>query len=248
MDEDPTPDRFVLTGSPHFGLTEAVSQSLAGHGGAVASAAAGARRARALRRAVAASLHGGADGPAHTRVDSRPPTFHPMLVATRLHRHVCRARCPVASQHHRPGRVFNLRANVRWSHGCRNRPVGDWPTPSASATTQSVPGCRFSRRAFWSSDCPLFDGMSRKRQIKAPKLHFLDSGARLSPAPHSVPGRAAPPPGLRSELRELRRLRIALKAATHRASAALDAPSSVRLCTEVDADRRHGIRTWSSPW
>ena len=33
VDEDPTPGRFVLTGSQHFGLTEAVSQSLAGRVG-----------------------------------------------------------------------------------------------------------------------------------------------------------------------------------------------------------------------
>ena len=30
VDEDPTPGRFVLTGSQHFGLTEAISQSFAG--------------------------------------------------------------------------------------------------------------------------------------------------------------------------------------------------------------------------
>lgn len=30
IDEDPTPGRFILTGSQHFGLSEAVSQSLAG--------------------------------------------------------------------------------------------------------------------------------------------------------------------------------------------------------------------------
>ncbi|MFT7665638.1 MAG: putative AAA+ superfamily ATPase [Planctomycetota bacterium] len=30
VDEDPTPGRFILTGSQHFGLTQAVSQSLAG--------------------------------------------------------------------------------------------------------------------------------------------------------------------------------------------------------------------------
>jgi hypothetical protein len=33
VDEDPTPGRFVLTGSQHFGLTEALSQSLAGRVG-----------------------------------------------------------------------------------------------------------------------------------------------------------------------------------------------------------------------
>lgn len=30
LDEDPTPGRFILTGSQHFGLSEAISQSLAG--------------------------------------------------------------------------------------------------------------------------------------------------------------------------------------------------------------------------
>lgn len=30
VDEDPTPGRFILTGSQHFGLTEAITQSLAG--------------------------------------------------------------------------------------------------------------------------------------------------------------------------------------------------------------------------
>jgi predicted AAA+ superfamily ATPase len=30
IDEDPTPGRFILTGSQHFGLTEAITQSLAG--------------------------------------------------------------------------------------------------------------------------------------------------------------------------------------------------------------------------
>jgi len=33
VDEDPTPGRFVLTGSQHFGLSEAISQSLAGRVG-----------------------------------------------------------------------------------------------------------------------------------------------------------------------------------------------------------------------
>lgn len=33
VDEDPTPGRFILTGSQHFGLTEALSQSLAGRVG-----------------------------------------------------------------------------------------------------------------------------------------------------------------------------------------------------------------------
>jgi len=30
LDEDPAPGRFILTGSEHFGLTESISQSLAG--------------------------------------------------------------------------------------------------------------------------------------------------------------------------------------------------------------------------
>ena len=33
VDRDPTPGRFILTGSQHFGLTEAISQSLAGRVG-----------------------------------------------------------------------------------------------------------------------------------------------------------------------------------------------------------------------
>jgi predicted AAA+ superfamily ATPase len=33
VDEDPTPGRFILTGSQHFGLSEAISQSLAGRVG-----------------------------------------------------------------------------------------------------------------------------------------------------------------------------------------------------------------------
>lgn len=172
VDEDPEPGRFVLTGSQHFGLSEAVSQSLAGRVGVLYLLPPGLdelARFRAPPRALLDVLWTGAYPRIH---DRRIPAdvWLRDYFATYVERDVRSLR-----------NVTDLEAFstfVRMAAGRTALEVG------LSALASDV-GVRHNTIRAWLSvleasflamRVPAYRSNLRKRRIKAPKLHFLDSG------------------------------------------------------------------------
>ena len=172
VDEDPAPGRFVLTGSQHFGLSEAVSQSLAGRVG------------------VLYLLPPGLDelarfgGPPPTLLDALWTGAYPRIHDRRIPADVW-LRDYFTTYVERDVRslrnVTDLEAFssfVRLAAGRTASEVG------LSALAGDV-GVRHNTIRAWLSvleasflcfRMPAHRSNVRKRQIKAPKLHFLDSG------------------------------------------------------------------------
>ena len=172
VDEDPAPGRFVLTGSQHFGLSEAVSQSLAGRVG------------------VLYLLPPGLDelarfgGPPPTLLDALWTGAYPRIHDRRIPADVW-LRDYFTTYVERDVRslrnVTDLEAFssfVRLAAGRTASEVG------LSALAGDV-GVRHNTIRAWLSvleasflcfRMPAYRSNVRKRQIKAPKLHFLDSG------------------------------------------------------------------------
>ena len=172
VDEDPAPGRFVLTGSQHFGLSEAVSQSLAGRVG------------------VLYLLPPGLDelarfgGPSPALLDALWTGAYPRIHDRRIPADVW-LRDYFTTYVERDVRslrnVTDLEAFssfVRLAAGRTASEVG------LSALAGDV-GVRHNTIRAWLSvleasflcfRMPAYRSNVRKRQIKAPKLHFLDSG------------------------------------------------------------------------
>lgn len=172
VDEDPEPGRFVLTGSQHFGLSDAVGQSLAGRVGVLHLLPPGLdelARFAAPPQGLLETLWTGA----YPRIHDRripPDVWLRDYFATYVERDVRSLR-----------NVTDLEAFstfVRIAAGRTASEVG------LSALASDV-GVRHNTIRAWLSvleasflvmRAPAYRSNLRKRQIKAPKLHFLDSG------------------------------------------------------------------------
>ncbi len=172
VDENPEPGRFVLTGSQHFGLSEAVSQSLAGRVGVLYLLPPGldelARFAAPPQELLDVLWTG-----AYPRIHDRripPDVWLRDYFATYVERDVRSLR-----------NVTDLEAFsafVRMAAGRTGLEI------SLSALASDV-GVRHNTIRAWLSvleasflamRVPAYRSNLRKRQIKAPKLHFMDSG------------------------------------------------------------------------
>ena len=172
VDENPEPGRFVLTGSQHFGLTQAVSQSLAGRVGVLYLLPPGLdelARFGAPPRDLLEVLWTGA----YPRIHDRripPDAWLRDYFATYVERDVRSLR-----------NVTNLEAFSAFVRTAAGRTASE---VSLSALASDV-GVRHNTIRAWLTvleasflvfRMPAYRSNVRKRQIKAPKLHFLDSG------------------------------------------------------------------------
>ena len=172
VDENPEPGRFVLTGSQHFGLTQAVSQSLAGRVGVLYLLPPGLdelARFGAPPRDLLEVLWTGA----YPRIHGRripPDVWLRDYFATYVERDVRSLR-----------NVTNLEAFSAFVRMAAGRTASE---VSLSALASDV-GVRHNTIRAWLSvleasflaiRMPAYRSNLRKRQIKAPKLHLLDSG------------------------------------------------------------------------
>jgi len=172
VDENPEPGRFVLTGSQHFGLSEAVSQSLAGRVGVLYLLPPGLdelARFAAPPRELLDVLWTGAYPRIH---DHRipPDMWLRDYLATYVERDVRSLR-----------NVTDLEAFSAFVRMAAGRTALEI---SLSALASDV-GVRHNTIRAWLSvleasflamRVPAYRSNLRKRQIKAPKLHFMDSG------------------------------------------------------------------------
>ncbi len=172
VDENPEPGRFVLTGSQHFGLSEAVSQSLAGRVGVIYLLPPGldelARFAAPPQELLDVLWTG-----AYPRIHDRripPDVWLRDYFATYVERDVRSLRNVTDPE------AFS--AFVRMAAGRTALEI------SLSALAGDA-GVRHNTIRAWLSvleasflvmRVPAYRSNLRKRQIKAPKLHFMDSG------------------------------------------------------------------------
>ncbi len=172
VDDNPEPGRFVLTGSQHFGLTQAVNQSLAGRVGVLYLLPPGLdelARFGAPSRNLLDVLWTGA----YPRIHDRripPDVWLRDYLATYVERDVRLLR-----------NVTDLEAFSAFVRMAAGRTASE---VSLSALASDV-GVRHNTVRAWLTvleasflvfRMPAFRTNIRKRQIKAPKLHFVDSG------------------------------------------------------------------------
>ena len=172
VDEDPAPGRFVLTGSQHFGLGEAVSQSLAGRAGVLHLLPPGLDELARFGRPSPSLLDALWTG-AYPRIHDRRIPADVWLrdyFATYVERDVRSLR-----------NVTDLEAFSSFVRLTAGRTASE---VSLSALANDV-GVRHNTIRAWLSvleasflcfRIPAHRSNVRKRQIKASKLHFLDSG------------------------------------------------------------------------
>ena len=172
VDEDPTPGRFVLAGSQHFGLTAAVSQSLAGRVG------------------ILHLLPPGLDELA--RFGGPPPSLLEMLwtgAYPRIHDRGIPAdtwlRDYATTYVERDVRSLRNITDLAAFSAFVRLAAGRTATEVNLSTLGGDAGIRHNTAKAWLSvleasflvlRVPAYRRNVRKRQIKAPKLHFLDSG------------------------------------------------------------------------
>lgn len=172
VDRDPTPGRFVLTGSQHFGLSEAVSQSLAGRVGILHLLPPGFNELQRFGAPAPGLLDCLWTG-AYPRIHHRriPPQFWLRDYFTtyierdvRFLRNVTDLEAFSAFVRMAAGRTataINLSA-LAGDAGVRHNTARAWLSVLEAS--------------FLVIRIPAFRRNLRKRQIKAPKFHFLDSG------------------------------------------------------------------------
>ena len=172
VDRDPTPGRFVLTGSQHFGLSEAVSQSLAGRVGVLHLLPPGFNELARFGGRTPELLDCLWTG-AYPRIHHRgipPDVWLRDYFTTYIERDVRSLR-----------NVTDLAAFSAFVRLAAGRTATE---VNLSALAGDA-GIRHNTARAWLSvletsflviHVPAFRRNLRKRQIKAPKLHFLDSG------------------------------------------------------------------------
>lgn len=172
VDEDPTPGRFILTGSQHFGLTQAISQSLAGR--------------TAVLHLMPPSLG------ELKRFEHHPQTLDEVLWAGAYPRIHDQGLEPtrwlgdyVMTYVQRDVRsitnVTDLEAFTAFTKHCAGRTACE---VNLSALGNDVGIAHNTARAWLSVleasflvfRMPSWQRSIRKRLLKAPKLHFVDSG------------------------------------------------------------------------
>ena len=172
VDENPEPGRFVLTGSQHFGLSAAVNQSLAGRVGILHLLAPGldelARFAGPQRGMLEVMWTG-----AYPRIHDRgipPDVWLRDYFGTYVERDVRSLR-----------NITDLEAFSTFVRMAAGRTA----TETNLSALAGDAGVRHNTVRAWLSvleagflviRLPAHRSNLRKRQIKAPKLHFLDSG------------------------------------------------------------------------
>ncbi len=172
VDRDPMPGRFVLTGSQHFGLSEAVSQSLAGRVGVLHLLPPGFNelaRFGGSPPSLLDCLWAGAYPRIHHR-NIPPDIWLRDYFTTYIERDVRSLR-----------NVTDLEAFSMFVRLAAGRTATE---VNLSALAGDA-GVRHNTARAWLSvleasflviQAPAYRRNLRKRQIKAPKLHFLDSG------------------------------------------------------------------------
>ena len=172
VDRDPVPGRFVLTGSQHFGLSEAVSQSLAGRVGVLHLLPPGFNELARFGGPAPELLDCLWTG-AYPRIHHRgipPDVWLRDYFTTYIERDVRSLRNVtdlaafssfVRLAAGRTATEVNLSA-LAGDAGVRHNTVRAWLSVLETS--------------FLVTQVPAFRRNLRKRQIKAPKLHFLDSG------------------------------------------------------------------------
>ena len=172
VDENPEPGRFVLTGSQHFGLSAAVNQSLAGRAGVLHLLPLGfdeLARFDAPPRGLLEVLWTGAYPRIHDR-GIPPDIWLRDYFATYVERDVRSLR-----------NVTDLEAFSAFVRMAAGRTA----TETNLSALAGDAGVRHNTVRAWLSvleasflviRLPAHRSNLRKRQIKAPKLHFLDSG------------------------------------------------------------------------
>ena len=172
VDENPEPGRFVLTGSQHFGLSAAVSQSLAGRAGVLHLLPPGfdeLARFDAPPRGLLEVLWTGAYPRIHDRGIPADVWLRDYF-ATYVERDVRSLR-----------NVTDLEAFSAFVRMAAGRTA----TETNLSALAGDAGVRHNTVRAWLSvleasflviRLPAHRSNVRKRQIKAPKLHFLDSG------------------------------------------------------------------------
>jgi len=172
VDHDPAPGRFVLTGSQHFGLGAAVSQSLAGRVGVLHLLPPGLDELRRFGKPSPSLLEVLWTG-AYPRIhDRRIPAdmWLRAYFATYVERDVRSVRnivdleafsTFVAMAAGRSACELNLSA-LAGDVGVRHNTIRAWLSVLEAS--------------FLVFRAPAYRSNLRKRHVKAPKLHFLDSG------------------------------------------------------------------------
>jgi len=172
VDKDPIPGKFLLTGSQHFGMTERISQSLAGRtavlellpfsAGEMASA-------RMLADELDPAIWQGAYPPVHDR-DLRPDRWYANYMATYVQRDVRQI-----------SQIQNLDIFTRLMRLCAGN-VGQLVNTVRLATECGVDHKTIRNwlgvleASYVLTRLPPYYRSFRKRIIKTPKLYFFDTG------------------------------------------------------------------------
>jgi len=172
VDEDPTPGRFVLTGSQHFGLSDAISQSLAGRVGLLHLLPVAYDELTRFPKHPTELLHALWAG-GYPRIHDRgisPAVWLRDYFATYVQRDV--------------RQVLEVRDLEAFSTFV-GLAAGRTATEVNLSRLGADAGIRHNTARAWLSvletsfivtRIPAWRRNVRKQQIKAPKLHFLDSG------------------------------------------------------------------------
>ena len=172
VDRDPTPGRFVLTGSQHFGLSEAVSQSLAGRVGVLYLLAPGFDELTRFGGPDPSLLECLWTG-AYPRIHDRqiPPDIWLRDYSTTYIERDVRSLRNVAD-------LEAFSTFVRLAAGRTATEVNLSALAGDAGVRHNTARAWLSvlEASFLAIQIPPYRRNVRKRQIKAPKLHFLDSG------------------------------------------------------------------------
>lgn len=172
VDRDPAPGRFVLTGSQHFGLSEAVSQSLAGRVGMLHLLPPGFNELARFGGPAPELLDCLWTG-AYPRIHHRgipPDVWLRDYFTTYIERDVRSLRNVTD--------LAAVSAFVRLAAGRTATEVNLSALAGDAGVRHNTARAWLSvlETSFLITRLPAFRRNLRKRQIKAPKLHFLDSG------------------------------------------------------------------------
>jgi predicted AAA+ superfamily ATPase len=172
VDEDPVAGRFVLTGSQHFGMTERITQSLAGRAAILELLPFSVdelRRGRFLADNLNGAMWNGCYPPVHDR-GLKPERWYRNYVATYVQRDVRQI-----------SQVHDLDLFTRFMRLCAGS-VGQLLNNSRLATELGVDSktvrswISVLQASYILQLLPPFHRNFRKRVVKTPKLYFFDTG------------------------------------------------------------------------
>lgn len=172
VDEDPRPGRFILTGSQHFGLSAAISQSLAGRCGLLTLLPPSFNELQQFP-SCPADLYTMLWQGAYPRIHDRNIPAHQWLtdyVATYVERDV--------RQTLNVGDLTTFSNFMKLCAGRTAQEINLSSLGSDAAVTHNTARAWLSvlEASFLVLRLPAWHANIRKQVVKAPKLHFLDSG------------------------------------------------------------------------